>query len=319
MSLTAFASKPLVDLEAKCSVAAALATMKAQKVTAIALYGDKDHWIGAGNMNVCIGNKQIIGIITVLDIILYIASKHLETSALKYSDLIAKTRAVDIVGLNSESMSLWVADSRATLKNALEPLAKGVHRFLVPIYPPATTENPRPKPIDYQLLSQSDIVSQLAPFLTSNAQFAKLAETPISAFMTPNPVTARRSDPVLPVLTSLASENRMAVPVVDQDGILADTLSASDFRHVLEHRDDQIVQEVVNALVAGLTVGDFLGVIGGQRRVLKGVVVGTVAFGEAVKLVVEGRVHRLWVVDTDGIPVGVLSLGDMIAAMRNVL
>ncbi|ORY50416.1 hypothetical protein BCR33DRAFT_528853 [Rhizoclosmatium globosum] len=312
-------SKPLVDIEAHASVATALEVMKVNKVTALVVYGLKDHWLGAGNSNLCIGQKQLIGLITILDVILHLSSKHLETSATNYTDLISQTRVVDIIGKNEESMSLWVGDTHSKLKFALEPLSKGVHRFLVPIYPPTSLENPHPKPIDFQLCSQSDVIAQFAPLIESDIRFKPLAATPVSSFCSSSPILAKRSDPVLPLLTSLASMNLMAVPVVDHEGILADTLSASDFKSVLEG-DVSIVQDIIKAITSGMTVGDFLGLVSrGKVRVLKGVVSPGVSFGEAVSKISQSRIHRLWVVDAFGVPIGVLSLGDMIRGILSAL
>ncbi|KAJ3015596.1 UNVERIFIED_CONTAM: hypothetical protein HDU68_012652 [Siphonaria sp. JEL0065] len=319
-SLLAHAKHPLVDIEAHCTIAQALELMKTKHVTSLVIYGEKDYWLGAGNTSICLDKKQFIGLVSVLDIILFLASKNLEPSSFQFDELVSSKRVVDLVGQNTESQSLWLGDTNAKLKFALEPMAKGIHRFLIPIYPPTESDAPHqyPKPVDFQLCSQSDVVAQFAPLLFSDDRFKTLSESSISQFMSTNPKVVTRSDLVLPVLTSLASLNIMAVPVVDSEGILADTLSVSDFRAVLER--DSLVQEIVKAVVSGLTVGEFLDVVGGgKRRVLKGVVMPNTLFGEAVTKVVHGRIHRLWVVDTGGIPVGVLSLGDMIGGIRQVL
>ncbi|KAI9328854.1 hypothetical protein BDR26DRAFT_873476, partial [Obelidium mucronatum] len=227
-SLLINAKQPLVDIEAHCSITQALELMKTKHVTSVVIYGEKDHWLGAGNSNICIDNKQFIGLVSILDIILFLASKP-AASTTQYNELTSTTRVVDLVGQNTESQSLWLGDTKAKLKYALEPLSKGVHRFLIPIYPATSTETPM-KPTHFQLCSQSDVIAHFSPLLRTDARFATLTESPIAPYMSPKPIIVQKSDPVLPVLTSLASLNLMAVPVVDSEGILADTLSVSDFR-----------------------------------------------------------------------------------------
>ncbi|KAJ3133946.1 hypothetical protein HK100_003977 [Physocladia obscura] len=265
-------------------------------------------------------------------------AKHNTNNSEGFKAFSEKTRVVNIIGQNRESQTLWIANPSLPLKLALEPLSKGVHRFLVPVSVPSTSVHP-----GYHMCSQSDIIANFAPFLNSNninTKLAALARTPI-AQLTASSIatlwTVEKTAPVVQVLTQLADQNLMAVPVIDaQTGILADTISVSDFRVlVVENRvtDDPTqraggdVQDMIQALLLSqeMTVGEFLEFVGkknsrgggsGHRRVLKGVVSGNVLFGDAVEKVVESKVHRLWIVDGFGVPTGVLSLGDMIRSYK---
>ncbi|KAJ1551408.1 hypothetical protein HK405_014574 [Cladochytrium tenue] len=121
----------LVDVDASASLGDALATMRAAKVTALAVYGQTDHWVGAGSTNVCTASgKLYIGLVSILDIILTLAARADDPLA----TVLASTRIVSLIGSNAEGQSLWVGNPAEPLARSLEPLAKGVHRFLVPLF-----------------------------------------------------------------------------------------------------------------------------------------------------------------------------------------
>jgi CBS domain-containing protein len=122
-------------------------TIVSWKKTALAVYGEKSRWLGAGGdlMACTSANKQYIGIITILDIIVFL-SQH-PTSAVNH--LFSHTRVASIIGSNPEGQSLWMMRPDQPLLFALEPMGKGVHRFLVPVdrgdlSQDTTTEVPTP-------------------------------------------------------------------------------------------------------------------------------------------------------------------------------
>ncbi|KAI8608918.1 hypothetical protein BC830DRAFT_1174004 [Chytriomyces sp. MP71] len=320
---------PFIDVDAHASIADALTVMRDHKVSALVVAGEQGHWLGAGASCVTIANsaKQLLGIVTILDVILHLAnSVKLSLEGNTVTSIMHATRIVDILGQNTESLSLWVADPSLELKLALEPLAKGVHRVLVPIY--ASNESAHhhhQPPISFKMCTQSDVIRFFLPLLTTDPAFSHLAHLPLSALTLPTvPSVVTRADPVMPALVRLAVQNRGAVPVVDRTGVLADTLSTSDFRALLWEKNagHVAVEAVVTAMVGGMSVGDFLELLqereGPARRVLKGVVSGSTRFVEAVRIVCENRIHRLWIVDGEGIPTGVVSLTDMIRCIRKM-
>ncbi|KAI8841889.1 hypothetical protein BJ741DRAFT_593584 [Chytriomyces cf. hyalinus JEL632] len=306
----------VVGLDAHGSVADGLNAMREHQVTALCVFGKPGHWLGAGNSSICVADKQLLGLVSILDIILYL-SRHIANEA-NPDALLKKTHISDVLGQNTESLTLWVA-ATSNLKLALEPLSKGVHRVLVPIFPTGAQKAQHPTPSSYKLCTQSDIITYFQPLLKTEP-FQSLASQPISKFASSGVVCALRSDPIMPTLSSLANSNLMAVPIVDRDGVLADTLSANDFRTLLEKTDHRS-ERVLKALVLGhVTIGEYLKEISSAKpRPLIGVVSGNTSFSEAVDRVCEHKIHRLWIVDSAGVPVGVLSLGDMIRAIREML
>ncbi|KAJ3413898.1 hypothetical protein HDV05_007340 [Chytridiales sp. JEL 0842] len=121
----------VVDVHADTLLMDATLVMKRNKVTALAVYGSTAHWIGAGEVNASTSTgKQYIGLITILDFILYL-SRHSRTSNL--DTLFHTTKIKNLVGSDGEGQSLWVMRPEQPLLFCLEPLGKGVHRFLVPM------------------------------------------------------------------------------------------------------------------------------------------------------------------------------------------
>ncbi|KAI9340033.1 hypothetical protein DFJ73DRAFT_845799 [Zopfochytrium polystomum] len=386
------ASAAIVDVEASAPLSAALAAMRKRSVTAIAVYGNRDHWIGAGSTTVCTAaGKLYIGIISILDIILHLAAHSTES----YQQVIENTRISSIVGAHSEGQSLWVGNPAESLALSLEPLAKGVHRFLVPLYSHATEpKSVRTLPAQYALLTQSDVcrffhahfllpdpllTTPALMLLSTSLTLLDLGLAPLASYRAGAPATVavvQASDPVLPALAAMAAHGVHAVPVVAYEAVgrptMVATLSTADFRGLLLRLDDDDVDGDVGdgggAMAVddggrrpwlktladgldGVTVGEFLARVGGSTgsvgaaaksllvRVSEGplspmdvvvevdgmlerVCFPATRFAEAVRRVVAGRVHRLWIVDERAavdegvlVPIGVLSLGDIIRAV----
>ncbi|KAJ3198659.1 hypothetical protein HDU67_003458 [Dinochytrium kinnereticum] len=245
--------------------------MKKNRVTALAVYGQKQHWVGAGELNICTKDKQYIGIITILDVILHLGKRSLHPRTL------ANSRIVEVIGSTVEGRTLWIGRPDVPLLRSLEPLAKGVHRLLVPIWSP-TEQSPSDAtsshahlsttnstalshthagdPSYFALASQSDVVR----FLHHNLQITELdangasdpllqalkTVTPRSlGFVPEKPYAVKSGDPILPTLTAMASLAIQAVPVIQEDeesepstndlhrARVLCTLSTSDFRRLV--------------------------------------------------------------------------------------
>ncbi|KAJ3118864.1 hypothetical protein HDU96_007606 [Phlyctochytrium bullatum] len=286
----------LVDVSATTLLPDALAEMRKHRVTALAVYGDKRHWVGAGELSLCTHEgKQYIGIVTILDVILHFSKRTLDPQHLLTSPI------VQVIGSSPEGRTLWLGRSELPLLRTLEPLAKGVHRLLVPIWsPPADAETRKAwttravvgasngDPDHYALATQSDVLRWLHHHLQLMAHDPAAAADPLLraiatatprslGFVPTQPFAVREGDPVLPTLTAMASLAVQAVPVVaDDDDDNADaqtppaslprtriltTLSASDFRRLVT---DELFEPKPPSLpdivrdLDGLTVGEFV-------------------------------------------------------------
>lgn len=311
-----------------------------------------------------------------------------------YQAVLEKTSISALIGSSVEGQTLWESDPSVPLSQSLEPLAKGVHRFLVPLYSqnPAPTNSTIPPstaflPAQFALLTQSDVIRYLyanlivlpdpaltPPSLLRLATTATVGDLGLcSGWEKSNTIAAFPAggagggaggggggktlmvthgvDPILPTLTALSARNVGAVPVVDAAGRLLATLSSSDFRRLLVTEgaysltssgdSSDMIVDYSNSIttlagsLANVSVAQFLdrsksssngaaiapGLFIAEGDMIEKTVFPSTRFAEAVRRVVQGRVHRLWIVDevafgTTGqlVPYGVISLGDLLHA-----
>ncbi|KAJ3177222.1 hypothetical protein HK101_010309 [Irineochytrium annulatum] len=327
------APKKLCDVPADATLLDALQTMRQDGISCIAVYGKKGHWLGAGETMICTKEKQYIGLVTVLDIILHLSDPaHLAPNRDPLTTPIST-----LIGASDEGRSLWVGRTDVPLPRALEPMAKGVHRLLVPVtldpYAPASgleqNANPAtvppppfvaacpapedPTPDHYALVSQSDLCRLLHMRLTSGEDSGgdpllnALANDTLSEVNVPipEPYVVHASDLILPALSLMAQSRLRAVPVVNaKTRQIEATLSVSDFgRAVLGHLDggSSAVSQAVWSM-KGMTVGQFLQwTKGGSEAWGPGIVCGRdEKLSVVLARLVESGVHRLWVIEGEG-------------------
>jgi len=103
----------------------------------------------------------------------------------------------------------------------------------------------------------------------------------------------------------IAFQHINAVAVINEEGILVDNLSARDIRLIM---DDP--QETIQ-----LPIGIFLG-----KKHVSGFVTckSDQSMRHACNLMMETKSHRVWLVDDNGIPMGVLSLSDVVRYIKDI-
>ncbi|KAL3693039.1 hypothetical protein R1sor_006690 [Riccia sorocarpa] len=294
-------------------------------VTAVAVAGSANHWVGAGGTYITEGQSQYIGIVSILDVVLHIADN--VSSPTKDIDILA----VNIIGQSDESRTLWTLSPNTTLLEAMEPLSKGVHRFLVPVggmtdpsvTGPETTES-APK---FVFLTQSDIVrfllqslDMLGPVVGKTVESLGLINSGIP------PLAVPANMPLVDVLrlmrqegglTSLAVVAPMdgttpgSQPKPMRGGKILGTLSASDFRGL---GPDSL------KTLTDITVSQFLVNMSGQSSPRPPVTcLPTTPLATVMGSAITSKVHRVWVVHDDGWLAGVVTFTDIIRAVRQEL
>ncbi|RKO89536.1 hypothetical protein BDK51DRAFT_34071 [Blyttiomyces helicus] len=307
----------LIDISCDSTILDALRLLRDNKILATAVYGKKGRWLGAGESNVITkGDKQYIGMLSILDIVLYLMN--LPSSSSHRNDTLSSIKTAALIGRSDEGLSLWVELPDAPLATSLEPMFKGVHRVLVPNFettePGASAEATQQGiPSLYRVVTQTDV----ARFLLKACNPAVLSGTIGDAGLGTAAVAASSAmGNARDVLADMAAHAISAVPVVDGAGVLIGTLSVADLGWKLAEEGQQTGLHPLVGLVAELesiTVGDFL-------KKVKGRVAGKSAVtcrldssvGEVLRLCVVQKVHRVWVCGQDGVPFGVVSLSDLI-------
>jgi CBS domain-containing protein len=123
----------------------------------------------------------------------------------------------------------------------------------------------------------------------------------IGDMMTPNPVTAQMTDPIMDVAATMRDINVGFIPVLNGD-ILAGVVTDRDIvlRCVAEGMDieDTSIGEIVSSDIQAVSPDTNL--------------------DEAASIMEENKIRRLPVVDEDGMLVGVVSLGDIAVRSKNL-
>ncbi|KAI9159387.1 hypothetical protein H9P43_008727 [Blastocladiella emersonii ATCC 22665] len=128
--------RDVVDAHAHTSVWEVLGRMALHEVQAVPVWGEPAHWIAAGGVTATVehgANKVYIGMVAVADVARWLANFPQWSDAEALIAFLARTPVSDLIGQTPESRSLWIAPADANLVAIMEPLAKGLHRWLVEI------------------------------------------------------------------------------------------------------------------------------------------------------------------------------------------
>ncbi len=130
-----------------------------------------------------------------------------------------------------------------------------------------------------------------------------LAADTAADLMTPNPVSVRAAATVAEALTLLTERSFSAAPVIDEAGRPVGVLSRTD---LLIHRREQTAPGDETPVRAVMTPAVFS-------------VAPDTPAGQVLRHLLGMKVHRLFVVDPDGVLVGVLTAVDVLRHLRPAL
>lgn len=240
-------------------------------------------------------------------------SESMFTEALKIDTF--KLPVVNVVGLSEESKMLWTFNWDVTIDKLLDPFSKGVHRVLIQGLKPTASSTDATVVItpdmDYRFLSQTDVVRflyysqipELKAILQKDIKSLGLVSHNNNNNNKNNMVYITTKNAALTGFRKLTLHEISAVPVLDEkDGKLVGTVSASDLRGI--HQD--------SFKTTLLPVMEFLQLQhGGQVRAMVTCTANDV-LADVMEKVLKNKVHRVWVVDDQQKPVGVVTLSDII-------
>lgn len=290
----------LVEASCDSSIQATLNLMKQHSILSVPVYGRVGGWIGAGGNTTAVqADKQYIGIVSVVDILYYLYNTPEKEKALT-------RRVVDAIGASMEGRSLWVTRRDSSLAAAVEPLSKLVHRCLVAV-----------EGVGFSLLTQTDAVRFIYTHLQRKPGdvFDMTVGQCLSCIerVQQKPrvlVTATSAHTVGNTLDHMHGQWTQAVPIVNpSSGALEGTLSCSDFRGL----DSSNVRAVCDMSVAQFLADKRRAQVGAPTNVS---CLRSHTVGEVVGKLLLHRVHRAWVVDEFDCPEDLLSLTDILCAIR---
>ncbi|KAG0470281.1 hypothetical protein HPP92_016981 [Vanilla planifolia] len=324
----------LVEVTYTATLADAVNSLVANRVIAVPVAAPPGRFIGAGGSMIVecdsttgVVRKQYIGIITMLDVLVHIAEGDLSTSDANADavDLDSKmaVRVSSLIGHSLEGLSLWTLNPNTSILDCMEAFSKGVHRALVPIESQTesavTAELVEASP-GYRMLTQMDVLS----FLRENGSELKdvmsrsvgeLNAVHENVFAVTNLVK------VIDAVKSMRTLSLTAVPIV-----AAETGEAQGDEHIVQDGRGRRLIETFSATdlrvcsvpqlrsLLSVSVMEFK-----DREPKKGKVVTcgyATTLGQVIDEAVVEHVHRVWVVDEQGMLRGLVSLSDMLRVIR---
>jgi len=200
------------------------------------------------------------------------------------------SKVSSIQGTSTESSKFFVFRMNDKLEKLLEPFSHGIHRVLVEQQPPNQ---------GYVIFSQSDVIKY---FLEVEDQLGSLLDITVDKLKPLKlPTLIRDTSDALEGFKAIRQNKIYAVGVVDENGKLVANLSASDLRGLKKEQLDS------------LTKPSFIQATKFKNKKL--VTVSSIdTLFECMSLMAENKVHRVWVVDSEVHPIGVVTLTDCIRA-----
>lgn len=246
-----------------------------------------------------------LGIVSIFDVTSFIAFGIFDNGVLNKAKLEEKMNhpISGLIGGHEEGKNLWIYGGDTPLSKVTEPMSKGVHRALV-----LQRVDEQNQPI-YRIITQTDVVrhflhyGECYPDVKKSLEDLNLASA-AGTFVN----TMKATDTTLHGLTIMQQKDVAALPVVDENGSIITTLSASDLRGLTKAEVENLSLPVLEYLK-------------GRRNGRLTVPVTCFPTDNLFLMMMKAlaaQVHRLWVVDSKNTPIGVVSLSDMINILRGL-
>jgi len=272
--------------------------------------------------------KYFVGILDVVDIARWVALGCSLERAYKDKDFenfgFADGTVQDILNQSEKSKRIFIFDSNQSLESAMKILSFRDHRVIVcnsrewhhvllPVVSPQTNKIEF-KEIEtsksYSILTQSDVVQYIfqhrdkfSPplFQQFSQQLDVLGLVDVTSGGA-SIVKAIKSERAIDGFLKMFDEGVSALAIVDKNGRLVANLSASDLRGLTEDK----------LKFLGLPISKYLKAVGSSKLRKPVTCSPKDSLNDLINKVVPSRIHRVWVTDSSEIPLGVVSLTDII-------
>jgi CBS-domain-containing membrane protein len=261
---------------------------------------------------VCKDSRDVMGFVDVMDILTFVVRT--VTQGLDMLEAQWSPWANDITSLQArgqqfgdtpvrEVMAAAKADpyfpvyGQGTVMQAMEHFAVGVHR--------AAVFNKTNKVLT-NIISQSDVVSLVTKFLTGTSLGVLGGKTieELHLGTSPSVITMSTNAQAIHAIYLMFFNNVSAVAITDENGRLVANFSASELRGIAQDNFHWLLYPINDFLrKIGSRASDKLSFPLTCRKGTK--------IEDAINMLGTYRVHRLWIVDDQGRPEGVLSLTDV--------
>ncbi|XP_054782596.1 SNF1-related protein kinase regulatory subunit gamma-like PV42a [Prosopis cineraria] len=341
--LIADKKRRLVEVPYTASLSQVMSTLVENKVLAVPVAAPPGQWIGAGGSMIVETDKQTgtplkhyIGIVTMLDIAAHIAGDdHLSQKDDGTEDLDQKMSepVSSIIGHCLEGLNLWTLSPNTSLLDCMEVFSKGVHRALIPVdsQMQQISESGGVELIEsssgYQILTQMDVMKFLKQHsIELNSIVGRSVEDLCAVTDKVYAITERTR--LIDAIRCLKASMLNAVPIIN-----ASEVGPDDHKQLLNGRSRKLIGTFSATDLRGcdsetlrfwlgksaLKFTELIGNGGSSSRREVGTCNSESGLCEVIDKVVSRHVHRVWVVDQEGLLVGVVSLSDIIRVIRTCL
>jgi len=260
--------------------------------------------------------RQFVGIVDVLDLVRFTALGFFEDQVFK-DNLFEKFEfdiktVGEVVEMSTRAKEIIVLKQSDTLARAMECLGTQCHRLLVEKTIHLYRSDEWTTGLVWRVLSQTDIVKYLHANLNKLGKYQEnLIATPINKLHLGHPIgkevitanndTERAVDGFLKMFNDIIN----AVAIVDSTGKIRGNLSASDLRGMTSDS----LKFVKKAPL------EFLQAMSGHKPSEPITCTPETPLKNIMDIVLKQHVHRVWVVDEQKKPIGVVTLTDVIHAI----
>ncbi|XP_062089872.1 SNF1-related protein kinase regulatory subunit gamma-like PV42a [Humulus lupulus] len=338
----------LVEVPYTASLAHTMNALVANRVVAVPVAAPPGHWIGAGGSMILEADKQTgavrkhyIGMVTMLDILAQIADA--DDDDIKGGDgsdnNLDKKLSVEvssIIGHCFEGLSLWTLNPNTSILDCMEVFSKGIHRAMVPL--DSQMNNVSGVELvesasSYKMLTQMDVLRFLKQHDMELKSITSKSIKELGA-ITDSVFAISDRTKVIDAIKSMRMGSLNAVPIVTALDIpeedhkqlmngrgrkIIGTFSATDLRgchlSALQTWLPLSALEFTEAISTSPLFADHQSNAEPQKREL--VACGTEStLAQVIDKAVTNYVHRVWVVDSHGLLLGLVSLTDIIRVLR---
>ncbi|PKI48490.1 hypothetical protein CRG98_031112 [Punica granatum] len=344
-------TRRLVEVPYTASLSHTMNALVANHVVAVPVAAPPGQWIGAGGSMIMESDKHTgairkhyIGMVTMLDILAHIAGDD-QMNDDDGTDLDQKMAVPvsNIIGHCLEGLSLWTLNPNTSILDCMEVFSKGIHRALVPV--DSHMENVSGVELvesatSYRMMTQMDILRFLKD--QHGPEMAAISSLSVreSGALNPNVFAITDRTRVIEAIKCMKAALLNAVPIV-ASGVLEEdhsqlidgngrkligTFSATDIRrcHLSALRQwlsasalefTEMVSASPTKMVSASPIHRGWPGSGDPQREQVTCREST-PLREVMDKAVDKHVHRLWIVNSDGLLVGLVSLTDLVRMLR---
>nr|XP_023879515.1 SNF1-related protein kinase regulatory subunit gamma-like PV42a [Quercus suber] len=330
----------LVEVPYTVSMAHTMNALVANRVVAVPVAAPPGHWIGAGgpmimesdNKQTGAVRKHYIGVVTMLDILAHIAGDdQMDGGDVFDLDQKMAVPVSSIIGHCLEGLSLWTLNPNTSMLDCMEVFSKGIHRALVPL--DSHMENISGVELvesasSYRMLTQMDLLRFLKEH---ESDIEGIISRPLSELgaVTENVYAIIDRTKVIEAIKCMRATLLNAVPIVT-----ASNDHEEDHKQLVNGRGRKLIgtfsaTDLKGSLLATLQSWLPLSALDFTEYVSKGPLYASSdsprqlvtclpesSLSEVIDKAVTKHVHRVWVVDQQGLLVGLVSLTDIIRVIR---